>query len=246
MGTQISTSVTIISSLLGFQAISLTDSEIGNEALPTIVAGSKVEIAGAFFNFATADTPQASTWTAISTISTAYITLTPSGSAGSQILTSKWAADAPVWSEAKQGYYASDASTIRYIGAVYKGGAVSATAKEVFPVRQEQPGTFTMELGEWDMETDISVSIPGFFERANGTVVSIIGVDVVIYGDNGSIWPFSHGGTRWNEYLVPPYEGQKGLTIYRTMGGSFDHSSFNGTASTVANRGYATATYKIT
>ncbi len=120
-GSQISTSVTIINSLLGFQAMSLTNFDTSAESV--IAAGSKVEIASAFFTFSSDDTPQATTWTAITTANTAYITLTPSGTAGSQIVTSKYSDTAPTWSDSKQGWYTSAASVVRYIGGVIKGSA---------------------------------------------------------------------------------------------------------------------------
>ena len=58
-GAQISTSVSIINSLLGFQAISLTNMDTSAQSL--IAAGSKVEIGSAFFTFGGNETPQAST-----------------------------------------------------------------------------------------------------------------------------------------------------------------------------------------
>jgi hypothetical protein len=118
---QISTSVTIINSLLGFQSISLT--EMDSSAATVITDGSKVEVASAFFNFTTDSTPQATTWTAITTTNTAYITLLPTGSAGTQTLTARWSETAPEWNDTKQGWYASAGSTIRYIGGCVKGGA---------------------------------------------------------------------------------------------------------------------------
>lgn len=120
-GSQIATSVSILNSLLGFQAMSLTNFDTSVESV--IAAGSKVEIGSAFFTFSSDDTPQATTWTAITTANTAYITLTPSGTAGSQIVTSKYSDTAPVWSDSKQGWYLTAGSVIRYIGGVTKTSA---------------------------------------------------------------------------------------------------------------------------
>ena len=117
---QISTSVTIIDSLLGFQAVSLT--AFDTASVPTIAAGSKVEVAGAFFTFSSDESINATSWTAISTGDTAYITLTPSGTAGSQILTAAWTSTAPAWSTSKQGYYASAGSDVRVCGGCIKKG----------------------------------------------------------------------------------------------------------------------------
>ena len=117
-GSQIATSVTRLESMLGFQALSLT--EFATSALSAIAAGSKVEIAGAMFTFATDETINASSWTAITTATSPYIALTPSGSAGTQIVSAAYTATAPVWSTSKQGWYASAASSTRIIASVYK------------------------------------------------------------------------------------------------------------------------------
>lgn len=122
-GQQIATSVTILNSYLGFQAISLTDFSL--TTVSAIAAGSKVEIAGAFFTFTSDETINASSWTAIATGSTAYIALTPSGTAGSQIVTAAFTTTAPVWSVSKQGWYASASSVVRYVAGCYKAGASS-------------------------------------------------------------------------------------------------------------------------
>ena len=135
-GTQVTTSVSIIQSLNGWQAISL--SEMVTSGATVIKAGSKIEISSGFFTFDSDDMPQASTWTAITTGLTAYITLTPSGIAGEQILTSKWSDAEPVWSVSKQGYYTSDASSIRVIGGCCKSGATSYEGK--FIMRQSDFG----------------------------------------------------------------------------------------------------------
>ena len=121
MGTQIATSVTIISSLLGYQAISLTNFTTSAQSL--IAAGSKVEIASAFFNFPTNETPNATSWTLVATAATAYYALTPAGSAGVQTVSASYTATAPVWSTSKQGWYASAASLTRYVAGVTKTSA---------------------------------------------------------------------------------------------------------------------------
>ncbi len=133
---QISTSVSIINSLLGFQAISLTN--FTTSALSNIAAGSKCEIGSAFFNFSSECTPNASSWTAITTATTAYLALTPSGTAGSQIVSASWTATVPVWSTSKQGYYASAASAVRVVGSVYKNSATQQSNKKIFQQDQMQ------------------------------------------------------------------------------------------------------------
>jgi len=133
-GAQIVTSVTIINSLLGYNGVSLTD--YSTSALTTIAAGSKLEIGGAFFHWATAETPVASSWTAIATASTAYLKCTPSGSAGTQISTARWTADVPVWSTSKQGWYASAASVARVVASAYKTSATQQDKKRLLLGKQ--------------------------------------------------------------------------------------------------------------
>lgn len=118
-GSQISTGITIINSLKGFQSISLTNNETSDAT--AIAAGSVVEVAGTFFQWSSDETP--SGWSAIATAETAYIALTPSGAAGSQTVSAAYTATAPTWRNDNQGWYASAVSNIRYIGHVYKTSA---------------------------------------------------------------------------------------------------------------------------
>lgn len=129
-GAQISTSVTILNSLHGFQAISLT--EYTTSAAASIAAGSMVEIAGAFFTFVSDDAIDASSWTSITTATTAYIELTPSGTAGTQIVTATYTSTAPTWRDDLQGWYASAGSSSRVIGSVYKAEATSYYPKYIY------------------------------------------------------------------------------------------------------------------
>ena len=124
---QIATSVSVISSgLKGYQAVSLTN--FATSAQSVIASGSALEIANAFFLASSDTTPQASTWTAISTAATAYIKCLPSGTAGSQVITAQYSSTAPTWSDSKQGWYASAASVTRYIGGVTKTSATQYNA----------------------------------------------------------------------------------------------------------------------
>lgn len=115
---QIATSVTIIDNLKGFNALSL--SGLDTSSVPSILAGSVVEVAGAFFSFALDDTPTVSTL--INDI-TAWLYGTPSGTVGSQILTLGWSNTQPTWVGSKNGFYLSSGSSIRAIASFwYEGG----------------------------------------------------------------------------------------------------------------------------
>jgi hypothetical protein len=158
-GAQIPTSVTRLESMLGYQAVSLTNFD--SSALSAIAAGSKVEIAGAFFTFTVDEAIEASTWTAITTGNTAYIALIPAGVAGSQTVTARFTATAPVWSTSKQGWYASAGSSTRVIGSVYKNEATVQLQKRIFEPRQDYAFRGIVELittgsGYWTVPSDVT------------------------------------------------------------------------------------------
>jgi hypothetical protein len=103
-----------------------------------------VEIAGAFFTFAGDEAIEASTWTSIVTGTTAYIVLTASGTAGSQIVAATYTSTAPTWRDDLQGWYASAASSARVVGSVYKAEATSYYPKYLLASDQVSsfPGVF--------------------------------------------------------------------------------------------------------
>jgi hypothetical protein len=133
--TQISTGISIINKgHPGSMAISLTN--FTTSAASNIAAGSAVEIAGAYF-LADADvTPNASSWTVITTATTAYLALTPSGSAGSQIISAAWVSTIPSWNITNQGWYTTTPSTIRIVASAFKLGETSYTDKYILSGKQ--------------------------------------------------------------------------------------------------------------
>ena len=140
-------------------ALSLT--EYATSAAASICAGSVVEIAGAFFTFAGDEAIEASTWTSIVTGNTAYITLTASGTAGSQIVVAAYTSTAPTWRDDLQGWYASAASNVRVIGSVYKAEATSYYPKYIYGNEQDGKYRFTGSLsilGVVSASSSISVS----------------------------------------------------------------------------------------
>jgi hypothetical protein len=186
-GSQITTSVTVINSgLKGYQAISLTN--FTASGLSAIAAGSTVEIAGAFFAFNVQESITA--FSTITTATTGYIALTPSGTAGSQIVDAAWTATAPTWSESKQGWYASAASSVRVIG----GGLKTATAA-MEPKFLYHPGrqAFNQDLRTTDSPTFSAVNaarLNGLHQyrysvasSSNVSIESIIGSLNTAYGE---------------------------------------------------------------
>jgi len=193
-GSQIATSVTVLNSLLGFQAVSLTNMD--SAAVPQIAAGSKVEIASSFFTFSAAETIDTSTWTAITTGQTAYIKLLPAGTAGSQTVTAEWTATAPVWSTSKQGWYASAGSSYRYVGGCFKGSASEYSQK--FIVMPEQnyisPKTKVLcayvgrELGSLAVPASSGVYRIAALSASVLTCINITAQTLTAYEWDGSVW----------------------------------------------------------
>jgi len=97
----------------GLISLSLTNYDA--TTVPQIASGSWVECAGSIYKWTSNDTitgtPSAN---AIN-----YITLVPSGTGASAILTPTWSDSAPTWSDAYQGYYSG---TTRYAGGCYYDG----------------------------------------------------------------------------------------------------------------------------
>ncbi len=242
-GSQISTAVTIINSLLGFQAISLTNFFTSAESV--IAAGSKVEIASGFFNFPSDTQPGATSWTAITTANTAYITCLPSGSAGSQVLTVDYSGTAPLWSDSKQGWYQSAGSLVRYVGGVTK---ISATQYvDAFILSDEQTATpkriryETYEIGDWNMDaTAVTYVVVG------PKVVNIASLEALIRADadaaSGFAVPITYAQTAADN---PPGAvftdpGNDRIQLSRFASETFDSVNYD---STSYNRGWVTVGY---
>ena len=247
-GSQIATSVTIINSLLGFQAISL--SNMDSSAATVILAGSKVEIASAFFNFASNETPNAASWTAITTGQTAYLRLTPAGPAGSQTVTADWSSTAPVWSGSKQAWYLTEGSTIRYVASVVKNGAAiyeekaimhSIERENVTVVYEEDGGAITqrrmltsiIELGDWNMDITGTLVV-----GANMTLANIMTVQATIINDASTKkTDFAGDGGGYIEFVAT---AKTNIVLQRTGAGLFVGGAY---IATPFNRGYVTITH---
>jgi len=241
---QISTSVTIIDSLLGFQAVSLTAYDTAS--VPTIAAGSKVEVAGAFFTFSSDESIGSTSWTAISTGDTAYITLTPSGTAGSQILTAAWTSTAPTWSTSKQGYYASASSSVRVIGGCIKDGTSGSEyqGKFIYPSLQNEflipvLRTKVVDLGDWDMDATASISVI----HGISDFTKIRSISVLIRSDSGSsLTDLNQPDTTTGVPIGGIGQAVSAfITLRRLASGYFDSTNFNTTS---YNRGWCTITYE--
>jgi len=228
-GSQIATSVTILSSgLKGYQGVSLTN--FTTSALSAIAAGSTVEIANAFFIFSTEESVTG--FTVITTATSAYLALTPSGTAGSQIVNAAWTSTEPVWSPSKQGYYASAASVTRVVAQIYKSGTASMEYAAIMEPQQGKLVQRVIKIGPWDMST------PGTMYIYHGlTIERIVRVTVVIFSDSG--------GAQWEHGVglgIYNTAGENFIRIIPAIGGIYDNTNYDSTA---VDRGYVVLDYLI-
>jgi len=235
---QLATGISVISSgLKGYQAISLSDITLTTASV--IESGSAVEIGNAFFLAGTTVTPNASSWTAITTATTAFLALTPSGTAGSQTITAAWDANEPVWVTSKNGYYASAASISRVVALAYKVGPASYRNKTVLPNIQGEPIKIDIEIGTWDMSTVASVNI--FIGVSSMT--NIRNIQAVIFTDGITYCYDLLTGTGSGSDIAGWYRiAPTAITLYRVTSGDFDDSGFD---DTTINRGYMRYDYYI-
>ncbi len=233
---QIPTSVSIISSgLKSYQAISLTNFVASAESL--IASGSAVEVVNAFFLADSNITPNASSWTAVGTGNTAYIVVTPSGSAGVQILSAAYTDVDPTWILSKAGWYASAASLTRYVGGVFKDATASYANAFVMPTQQADQIMITksVEIGVWDMQ-----GTPNLTVDLAITKNKIVEIGVMIFGDTTtSNVPLDYTGTGSAAAGYFSITNNRELIMARVSGRLFDSASFNG----AANRGWITYTF---
>ena len=256
---QIATSVTIINSgLKGYQAVSLTNFTVSAES--AIADGSAVEIANAFF-LASGDV-SASGFSAITTGNTCYIALTPSGTAGSQLLTAAWTETAPTWRDDAQGWYASAASAVRYVAGTTKTGTSSAEPDFILANTQGSSGTSVLHAnidgtadgiastssgnpelkvtmlstGDWNMDTTVSVSVAHGLTASNIRMMTVkIRNDAnTVFSHLAMIYPNGAEGIWWDTTNV---------NVYRNTGGFYDSNpDYDGTG---FSRGTITIWYEV-
>ena len=254
-GSQIPTAVTIINSILGFQAVSLTN--MWGDSEPQIAAGSKVEIASAFFTF-NSDT-DVTGWSAIATTNTAYIALTPAGAAGVQTLTASWVTKEPVWVDSKQGYYLTSGSNVRVIGSCSKNSDAIWRDKSLLEVPQritktvpwrKKTGAWSYKLinkaiysiGEWDMQTypfwQFLHGLNTNWHSASGHAI-FLSFDATIRNDNDP--PDFYQLNNWRGYI----DADEDYIYVHVVASALRTSDFSATSSTIATRGWVTVEYNI-
>ncbi len=232
----------------GFMRVSLT--EFATTAASLIGTGSVFELAGSIYSC---------TETAISlaagTISAAvavYYVAIPS--AGGTTCTFTMDSVAPTWVDAKQGFYASAASTSRYLGGAYIATAGSYFAKfiytpdMVFGYLLQNAGTRPLlkkilDIGEWNMDVTDNVSV----QHGLGNFKNVRLVSGVVRDDADTNYSSFYGGRIAADPDTQAWAGfvdATTLTVFRKTNGLFDSVVYDGTASTVANRGFVFIEYE--
>lgn len=219
----------------GMLGLSLTNYDA--LTLPQIASGSWAEVAGSIYK-----------WTANDTISGSpssgninYIKLVPGGSGESAYVTPTWTTSAPTWSDAYQGWYSG---TSRYVAGCYYDGTNYAH-KFLFDKGRNTIREFTLEIGDWNMDTTENLSIAhglgNAYKNIRGAYGSLrddtdtkyfiipCGVaapQVQFWGNTGS----SYGIDSTN------------ITLNRAANGDFDDAQFD---STSFNRGWVIIQWSI-
>ena len=232
----------------GFLRVSLTNPS--STAASLIATGSVLECAGSIYQF-TETSISLDASTASSSVAF-YYTVIPSG--GGTTVTVVRDSVAPTWIDSKQGFYASAASTTRYIGGAYIGTAATYFNKFIYTpqmldylIYQNKTRPILkkiFELGEWNMDADLMLVIA----HNLGFLLNIKHVSALIYNDPQLAQA---------KFTGRP-EGQAGtagigggivlsrvsIVLRRRQGGYFDNINYDGTASTVANRGFVHIEYE--
>lgn len=190
----------------GNYGISLTN--ISTSAASLIASGSYIVINSAYF-IADADvTPNATSWSIITTATTAYLGLTASGTAGSQILEASWHSSPPVFVPAQNGWYVSGSSNIRIVASVYKNSHTSYLQKQLINYGQSFPGSVGDIIPHNGLGWVDNVTKPGWY--ACTTANSVYGVPALT--NKFIMGALTPGGTGGNNSVTEVLAHSHGVT----------------------------------
>lgn len=185
-GAQIPTSVTIIDNLKGFNAMNM--SALDTTSASSILAGSVVEVAGAFYTFSLNETPSLTTISGLIE-NACYLMVAPSGTAGSQILTASWTNTTPTWVSSKNGWYASSGSVIRAVFCMYNVDDAQYTDKTLM-VNENTSGLSNRFRG-------ITAGVYGSSKAGSG-VLGVASLGVGVEGRASSVAAGVYGTSSYN------------------------------------------------
>jgi len=230
----------------GYMRVSLTN--FSGTVASAIATGSVLECAGSIYTF---------TETAISLASgtasadvAVYYTVIPS--AGGTTVSVVMDDTTPVWVDAKQGFYLSAASLTRAIGGCYIDGANQYKNKFLYTGENLDYCHWTgntrpllkeiLDIGEWNMDATASKTL-----YPTGKTTKIYSVTVAIHDDGANQienLDTNHGTPSVGTGYWILNDSTNALTLYRIAGGQFDGPNWDGTASTIANRGFVFIVYE--
>ncbi len=225
----------------GFSRISLTN--FAGTAASSIGTGAVFELAGSIYNNTTETAISLATGTASADVAV-YIMAIPA--AGGTTCTFQIDSTAPTWVDAKQGFYASAASTTRAVGGMYIGTAATYYHKYLYtpemlsgyllPSGETRPILKRIyDMGEWNMDATTTLTIV----HGLPSIVNIRSLQATIRNDTGMLIQTStFAGLATGDVDIQVACNTNTLNIVRLTGGFFDSTGYNATASTVANRGW--------
>lgn len=141
---------TVDSQRVTYHALSLTNYD--NDLEPAIAAGSFIEVGGTLFSFGVE--LAITGWAGIGNDTPAYIKLVPAGTSPDTV-TAIFTDTAPVWSDAKQGWYGTAAAANhRYVAGLYRDDAASYDDKWLYEGRgRSSDGYSRMRTTKNDAQT---------------------------------------------------------------------------------------------
>lgn len=93
-----------------------------------------------------------------------------------------------------------------------------------------------IEIGTWNMDSTDRITV----SHNIGDKTKYRGCQCIIFDDSGNVWDFFHHATPDGRLPNETSIGDNTMVLYRTNGGFFDNSSFDGS---VSNRGILTVFY---
>ncbi len=222
----------------GFMRVSLTN--FSASAASNVATGSVMELAGSIYSFT--DTTISLAAGTPSAAQAVYYTIIPA--AGGTTCTVVMEGTAPTWVDSKQGYYASAASLTRYIGGTYLNSLTSFYSKWLYEGQNESRlKTKVLRIGEWNMDATTSIVVDhGIADYTKIRLVQVlirpdVTVEMTDLTGTQSSTIDQHRGGRFRVQAT-------NIFLLRTIGGEFDGVNYDGTASTVASRGWITLEYE--
>lgn len=225
----------------GFMQLSYTN--FYSTAVSAIATGSVMEVNGSFYQFTETSIDYSTTTSANADL---YIYAQPS--AGGTTLSIVALTAACAWVDSKQGFYASAASNNRAIGGMWVRSAATYYNKYIYNEKnveyclihnQTRPLLKKiLNIGEWDMLSTSYITIN--LDNIYGAEIIHVGGQIVDDSGTWYNWQNNSGSTG----KCYTQNTSTLIRIDRVTGGECASAAWDGTASTVPNRGYIVIEYR--